>query len=707
MATSQQQFDGQNAVPGYTLFRGKGGNSYYLKGENLSDDEITSRVAKLRGDQPAVSDAAKQEGAYQKKPGGKIFNAGSASEREFVKNPSAADTFGNDQNQSFSDRVLQPQQGEGAALRGAKGVGRAVSGIVTTPINLVKPPQDSSEMAIAGGASSTPGAGSAILAAKRGLIDPAMSAGKKAAESFRNAKSAPTGYEAGLQRAAGILHGIDAAIPVIGPMAESAFSSAMSGDTAGAVTEGASNVAMLRKGAESAEKTGSKIQTKTGEVVNRPAPKESAVPGREAIKNTNKEVLQHAADEGIDLTPEQAKGEITGKQGMAEQARIGGEQLRQAVDANRAKLSDAINRFGDRIDPKRSGLSEESAGDTVRNTVQVAKDVTHDNASNAYKNLSWANSTPVETAQISNAWKGMKGQLPIGIEKQVMAQVPRNMRAQVAELMKPTGMKNPLTFEQAASLRSLFRDLGDTDGLPNRVQGAFRSMTKAVDTAMDGAATKAGFQSEWRAANQGWKDYVTKYGDRQSPLYRVLHQSDSAQITRRILNNASADDIVKLRDQTAMRDAKGNIVSDGPALEAIKRQALIDITNNKFGMKSGGLGGYSHSFLNTLFGPEATKELYLKGELARRMDFDVNPSRTAKTTLAAEQVINPLKPASTIGNIAKFAYSAKKNMPKNVNETYLNAPSSRYQLAPPLWAAGTLPQLQAQQRAGLLLPGSK
>ena len=49
MPDTQQQFDGQNTVPGYTLFHGKDGQNFYLKGENLGDDEIKTRVAKLRG----------------------------------------------------------------------------------------------------------------------------------------------------------------------------------------------------------------------------------------------------------------------------------------------------------------------------------------------------------------------------------------------------------------------------------------------------------------------------------------------------------------------------------------------------------------------------------------------------------------------------------------------------------------------------------
>lgn len=56
MPDQQPQFDGQAAVPGYTLFHGKDGKSFYLKGENLSDSDIASRVATLRGQSsPAAS----------------------------------------------------------------------------------------------------------------------------------------------------------------------------------------------------------------------------------------------------------------------------------------------------------------------------------------------------------------------------------------------------------------------------------------------------------------------------------------------------------------------------------------------------------------------------------------------------------------------------------------------------------------------------
>src|SRR5467141_3349581 len=55
---AQQQFDGQAAVPGYTLFHGKDGQNFYLKGENLSDDEVSAKVATIRGASLGVQEGA-------------------------------------------------------------------------------------------------------------------------------------------------------------------------------------------------------------------------------------------------------------------------------------------------------------------------------------------------------------------------------------------------------------------------------------------------------------------------------------------------------------------------------------------------------------------------------------------------------------------------------------------------------------------------
>jgi len=59
---SPTNFDGENPVAGYTLFHGKDGQSFYLKGDNLSDSDIATRVAQLRTgtQQPGATPGAAQ-----------------------------------------------------------------------------------------------------------------------------------------------------------------------------------------------------------------------------------------------------------------------------------------------------------------------------------------------------------------------------------------------------------------------------------------------------------------------------------------------------------------------------------------------------------------------------------------------------------------------------------------------------------------------
>jgi hypothetical protein len=62
-----QQFDGVTPQPGYTLFHGRDGQSFYLRGENLSSDDISQRVAALRSGSQAP-DANAQAKAYGMRP---------------------------------------------------------------------------------------------------------------------------------------------------------------------------------------------------------------------------------------------------------------------------------------------------------------------------------------------------------------------------------------------------------------------------------------------------------------------------------------------------------------------------------------------------------------------------------------------------------------------------------------------------------------
>jgi hypothetical protein len=72
MPDNTPQFDGQNAVAGYTLIHRKDGSSLYLKGENLSSDDVAQ---KLGAAPPAQSQPSMTPGSYQARKGGPVLNA--------------------------------------------------------------------------------------------------------------------------------------------------------------------------------------------------------------------------------------------------------------------------------------------------------------------------------------------------------------------------------------------------------------------------------------------------------------------------------------------------------------------------------------------------------------------------------------------------------------------------------------------------------
>ena len=136
-----------------------------------------------------------------------------------------------------------------------------------------------------------------------------------------------------------------------------------------------------------------------------------------------------------------------------------------------------------------------------------------------------------------------------------------------------------------------------------------------------------GVTQQWRDANAGWRDYQAKFNTPSSPLYQIANQADPAKITRTLVNNGSAANVQLM--QNAGMDV---------GLQALKRQILTDIANRGFRVSANGLAGYSDSFLNQLFGQGATKEIYLNGEIARRMGFQLNPSGTSNVLLGMDQL---------------------------------------------------------------------
>ena len=366
-----------------------------------------------------------------------------------------------------------------------------------------------------------------------------------------------------------------------------------------------------------------------------------------ALANTPREVLSHAKQEGIQLTPGQATEDAMAQnlQKAGTTAAVGGKELASALAENRAKFGSAVNGFMDDVDPKRSGLSSEQAGETINRTAKVARSVAHDNAAQGYDKINYLMDSKMDGAPISSAWNKLKGDLPEGAEKAIIDQSPRSMKALVEDLLssKPEGFAP--TVAQAIQLRKFFRDLGDTEGLADKTQSTYQKLENASSSALDAHAAKLNASDDWQAANAGWKDYKQKYGDPKSALYKLIAQKDPTKIVAQ-LQNAPATDIELLKNEGMTA-----------ALEPLKRQVVQDIARSRFRIAHDGLGGYDDSYLRALFSPAEVKELYLKADLANRLQYDPNPSGTGANISSLSQL--------GFWNQAKMSAAAKLSMPRD------------------------------------------
>ena len=108
-----------------------------------------------------------------------------------------------------------------------------------------------------------------------------------------------------------------------------------------------------------------------------------------ALANTPKEILDYAANKGIDLTPGQALNTPLAKtvEAVGERSLAGGNALADARSVNAMKLSQNVRGIADAADPAGLGISEEQAGDALQQSVKQAQDDVHQAATAAYQKL--------------------------------------------------------------------------------------------------------------------------------------------------------------------------------------------------------------------------------------------------------------------------------------------------------------------------------
>lgn len=361
-----------------------------------------------------------------------------------------------------------------------------------------------------------------------------------------------------------------------------------------------------------------------------------------ALANTPQEVLSYAADKGIDLTPGQATNAPAAKtvQAIGERSLLGSDKLQSAREATALQLGQNVNAIADTVDPNRLGISEENAGTAIQQSAINAQNAAHASAQAAYQQLPQQFlDAPVDLTKIRGDYfqKLKQAEVSLANRNPTVATQIQGALEQGANLGTPTLAQDGTMFKRPEmTVADLLKVRSDAiqdgnslarAGAPSEVEGIYRGLSGDVDNLVEQQGNQMGFTQHWRNANAGWRDYQAKFNTPSSPLYQIIKQQDPAKVTRFLLLNGSADNI-QLMQNAGMTDG----------LQALQRQTLNDIANRGFKVGPDGLGGYSDSFLTKLFGAQQTKELYLNGEIARRMGFQQNPSGTSNVLLGMDQL---------------------------------------------------------------------
>jgi hypothetical protein len=367
--------------------------------------------------------------------------------------------------------------------------------------------------------------------------------------------------------------------------------------------------------------------------------------GAATTQITNADVLQHASDMGLKMSPAEALQTdfAKGQQTFGESAPIRGSNIKAATAADKQKLADAVDDFQDRLDPQRVGLTSESAGEHLQNSAQIAKDAMKENVNSAYADVKnqqsdLAGDVTGRLQDLIHSERYFK-QPSAAVERPVLqTEAADKALNDIESSLSNSAMQGRQSIQSLRNLRTNFLEKANAYGqnaLSDSGQRIYKLAAAQVDSAIMDAARGTPFEETFRAAGAGNAKLQELYNSPGSPLYRILNTDDPAKVADGILNRSSVNEIETL---------KGENFDLGP----LARQAVEDIKNGGFKVTKDGLGGYPDTFLRSLLGPEETKELYLKSEIARRLSENYNPSGTAKMLMSGSQFNPKIAVASQI-----------------------------------------------------------
>lgn len=424
-------------------------------------------------------------------------------------------------------------------------------------------------------------------------------------------------------------------------------------------------------GGSASEGAGRAIQSISG------GPKRMAAipPGSPVEGNLSRaEIAKYAEDKGIQLTPAQATGSrpLQTIQAIGERSLLKpGEDLQQHLEGQRQTFGNAVEDLKNRISPDVAG-TEQVGGhlqQQAQQKVQALKDQAHadyaefrdktgdvpvdvtdiaskysaklDSMKEALANLPSQYASPIKQLLTKASEMGASSEAlntAKGMGYKSVAEMEEKLGPQVMDELKLKGAANQprqIPMDTAQQLRSAFLDMSrDYSGnVPKRLQTMAGELAKDLDGTMQKSATNAGAAAPWRKANATWKQLQEVYNDTQSPLYRVLKESDPVKVPDKVLevgqNGGSPRNLRLLR-------------GEGFDLNPLKREVIDRIHNKNFNVAGGGaqarMGGYSLPFLKELFEPAELAEIQKLSRVGRAIKYESNPSGTSNVLMGEGQL---------------------------------------------------------------------
>jgi hypothetical protein len=586
---TQAQFEGQTPVSGYTLFQGKDGKSYYLKGENLSDDDITQRVATLRGAGGGGSNdlqSSMMPGSYQTRPKGPVLNVN-----------------------------------DSAMHSGIQGVQNAL-GVTKQPTSLW---DEISQ--IAGSAGKFAGNEWDALRKQTGEQGGVPVVGTPLTDALYLPHLAARGVE-------GLASGIEGA------------ASDIDNNDPRSVAYGVGSVLGMKGQLETGEQTGKAIGapvTKLRNAISAPLADTVTKPRGTipADQFSPLELKAYAGANGIPINAAQATENVglRAVQSSGERAIAGGSAVKRGIQATQAAIANHAGDLADRFSPRTPDLA--SQGSAIQNGVQAALDREMEASKQAYAGVDQqAQGTQVDLGPVKRTAQRVLG------DSEFVRQAGLDPKRATSILQGINDVPGSATFSQAQQLRSALLDASRSPDLAisNQAQGWIKQLTGSVDSQMmDAAQSTPGLETAFREANDHWTNLQEDFNNPRSVLNQILAETDPNRVPQKVMQKGQ---IAGSPYNAQLFDRYG--IDKGPVKAAI----VNDLLNRNFGVYGKNLGGYSDNFLQSIFNPQELAEVYKTGALARSAGLNTNPSGTAGVTSAIEQTMNPLRVAAQKGAAA-------------------------------------------------------